>query len=115
MSTGRELARDLMCLCMLAMQAENNSVTIPLEMAGDIVDALSPSEEVKPCPFCGGEAKLVKGIKYIDNKETSIWQYVCNNKDCLIYEGYARYQLSEEEALKAWTRRWKDAKEGKDP
>ena len=44
MSTGRELARDLMCLCMLAMQAENNSVTIPLEMAGDIVDALSGEE-----------------------------------------------------------------------
>lgn len=40
-STGKELAKDLMCLCMLAVQSESNSVTIPLETAGAIIDILS--------------------------------------------------------------------------
>ena len=38
--------------------------------------------ELKLCPFCGWEAKLIKGTDYSGEVEKPIWMAVCTNSDC---------------------------------
>lgn len=52
------------------------------------------SEMLKPCPFCGSEAKLNKG-------KTVFW-CSCENAACACEIGA---YLKKEEAIKAWNRR----------
>ncbi|MBQ9784280.1 MAG: Lar family restriction alleviation protein [Clostridia bacterium] len=55
------------------------------------------SEEIKPCPFCGGEAELYSGgIKYV----------LC--KECLATSCDFK---TEAEAIEAWNRRANDVGE----
>ena len=62
--------------------------------------------ELKPCPFCGSEAKL-----YAD-KKTQDWGAICQQPEC---ECNARipYCATREEAIEQWNRRapdpWVDA------
>ncbi len=55
--------------------------------------------KLKPCPFCGGEARRIKNFVY----------YVaCSNPKCLVVPytfGYNR----QSDATKAWNKRTKDA------
>lgn len=61
--------------------------------------------ELKPCPFCGGEAEISKGR--FDGKDTS---YVM----CKKCEAWGEFffvspkYASNERAIKAWNRRVKD-------
>ena len=50
-------------------------------------------EPLKPCPFCGNEAKLISG----DNGEYRVW--------CDICEAEATWFLNEGTAIEAWNRR----------
>lgn len=54
--------------------------------------------ELKPCPFCGGEA-------IIEQDEDWYWEWTvsCRNEDCVCYEG--RSYETEEEAVAVWNRR----------
>ena len=53
--------------------------------------------ELKPCPFCGGEAK---------HRATDGYHYViCSNGDCKVMPATARYD-SAEEADFAWNERY---------
>lgn len=52
--------------------------------------------ELKPCPFCGGEAEL------IDKYEGVFW-IIC--KGCLCESGFVK---TKEEAINAWNRRADD-------
>ena len=55
--------------------------------------------ELKPCPFCGGEASMIK----VD--------YVRGNTYCYCTECKAKspYCLTREEAINAWNRRSENA------
>lgn len=52
-------------------------------------------EELKPCPFCGGEAKI------IDGGESTSFPYVY----CTSCGTRSGYRLSEEDTIMAWNKR----------
>lgn len=53
-----------------------------LGISTDSCDGYEPKEELKPCPFCGGEAIFVIQQKYFGTREAGIW---CKNRKCLIH------------------------------
>ena len=56
--------------------------------------------ELKPCPFCGGEAKLEKA-------DMGCWKIKCTKCPC----DFGRYwYLRKRDAKKAWNRRATDGK-----
>lgn len=55
--------------------------------------------ELKPCPFCGGEAKIVKSP---ENEYIAI----CRNKQCNASVGF--FPNTRKEAIEAWNRRADD-------
>ena len=63
--------------------------------------------ELKPCPFCGGEAEIQEEHRWITGVNKGFhWKYVscrkCNNRT-------AGYEWDEEkEMVKAWNRRAND-------
>ena len=57
-------------------------------------------DEVKPCPFCGGEALLIN-MKYSKKIFVKCKDHCCEQD--LIYK-------TEEEAIEAWNRRAEDGK-----
>ena len=58
-------------------------------------------DELKPCPFCGGDA-IIHNFKPVHEKR--LWYISCH--DCGIEQ--TNY-LSEQEAIEAWNRRASDA------
>jgi Lar family restriction alleviation protein len=63
--------------------------------------------ELKPCPFCGGEAKIV------DNGEASTNKYyfvdvLCKDMSCRGYSSCLEYK-TKQQAIEAWNRRAEDA------
>jgi len=60
-------------------------------------------EELKKCPFCGGEADVcVTPWDYENNKPANNHKYVVECKDCLAEtDSYT----TREEAIEAWERR----------
>ena len=60
------------------------------------------SEELKPCPFCGGEADLINN-DYVYEK----WFAGCHNGKCPVQpETYIHG--TKDEAINAWNRRAKE-------
>lgn len=59
------------------------------------------SEELKPCPFCGGEAKVIK-IPRGDRKYVAI----CENDLCMASVG--NFSCTREDAVRKWNRRVTD-------
>lgn len=55
---------------------------------------------LKPCPFCGGEAVLIKDIS-----GRRAWHVCCNNEECFMGMGLPIWCKSEREAAKAWNTR----------
>lgn len=55
--------------------------------------------EIKPCPFCGGEAKLQRFGRF--------YYISCENEncECLVESGYMN---TEESAVESWNRRAND-------
>ena len=58
--------------------------------------------KLKPCPFCGGEAKIIQGSLYYG------YRVGCENRWCLMHPITFSYQ-TKEEAIKAWNKRADDA------
>lgn len=54
--------------------------------------------ELKPCPFCGGDAELKDLERQFDR-----WECSCNNPDCDAI--VATYGSTPEEAAEKWNRR----------
>lgn len=64
------------------------------------------SEELKPCPFCGGEATVTDGE---DCDGVQVFFVGCRTKTCICDAwDSARYFYSEAEAIKMWNRRADD-------
>lgn len=55
--------------------------------------------ELKPCPFCGGEANLV------EDPHNWVWSIGCSNDKCLGFSGLGWTYTSEREAAEAWNTR----------
>ena len=61
---------------------------------------MSEEKELKPCPFCGGEAELQ--LKYACLVER--WSAMCKNKKC-IGRGHKSFG-NKAHAISAWNRRY---------
>lgn len=59
--------------------------------------------KLKPCPFCGGEAKVDYAIN-----DYNRWGVSCNTCGCVVEVGFGDYEDTVEEAVKAWNRRASD-------
>ena len=59
--------------------------------------------ELKPCPFCGGEAHITL--------EQAMWFIECENEDCGAMMGFEAEVVSRIEAIAAWNRRAQPASE----
>lgn len=55
------------------------------------------TDELKPCPFCGGKARVKCSIK------EDLWGVACYKCECC-----TKVFFSEEEAVEAWNRRVND-------
>lgn len=65
------------------------------------------TEELKPCPFCGGEATLKDARKYlVVSKHSYITPFSvgCENRHCKV-KPYTWYCDNEQDAIDAWNRR----------
>ena len=58
------------------------------------------TEELKPCPFCGGEAHMIRDKLTTSPKREIYYRVVCSKCPCVI--GVFMY---EDEAVEAWNRR----------
>lgn len=56
------------------------------------------AEELKPCPFCGQKAKLVR-----DPSDHAYWIVCCQNGDCSVMPDFR--DISPEFARRGWNRR----------
>lgn len=66
--------------------------------------------ELKPCPFCGGEAILKQDVRYprsgkYEGKSVKAYEVICSNYDCIIYGADNKYFFTKEEATEAWNKR----------
>ena len=59
--------------------------------------------ELKPCPFCGGEAEIAMNLEY------GLVDISCENMGCRGWACCLNYK-SEKEAREAWNRRVEDGK-----
>lgn len=59
-------------------------------------------EELKPCPFCGGEAHLRPEIKYSTGEETGEWTVLCPPCDLFPDQSWSKPRA---EAIAAWNTR----------
>ena len=57
------------------------------------------TEELKPCPFCGGEAKVMR------DKCIEVYFVGCSNDKCLGFSALGWTYETAEEAIKAWNNR----------
>lgn len=67
--------------------------------AGDV----SPSYSLLPCPFCGGEARLIEKPD-IEYNAPSDWDAGCTTRECFLEEG-AEWYLEKEQVIKLWNKR----------
>ena len=58
-------------------------------------------EELKPCPFCGGNVEIVTADPWSEEEDT--FRIICQKCDIV-----AVFYLPKQEAIKAWNRRTSD-------
>lgn len=73
------------------------------------VEECKCSRMLKPCPFCGGEARVLRSHRYPRNSRSgnAIIAYtpVCTNMDCIIYHADNSYFKTIKAACGAWNGR----------
>lgn len=57
--------------------------------------------KLKPCPFCGGKARIVDFMNYDYEKR---FEVCCSNMDCFILP-HTRESATKQKAIEAWNRR----------
>jgi len=60
-------------------------------------------EEMKPCPFCNGEARLVESKLYY-----GIFSVMCTQCPAKITAGHDEYGLTKQGAINFWNTRWEE-------
>lgn len=69
--------------------------------------------ELKPCPFCGGEAEVKS--HYYESDDLTLWQVRCKarwydvveKRECYAADSFVSFR-TETEAIEAWNRRAND-------
>ena len=61
--------------------------------------------DLKPCPFCGGEAEAIKAHHIFENP----YVVICSNEKCRASLGM--FSKTKEEAIEAWNRRVDNGKD----
>jgi Lar family restriction alleviation protein len=65
--------------------------------------------ELKPCPFCGGEAKLIISTStkwFSDDEKTIYFKVRCNSEDAsCIGTSVNHWEYTKERAVESWNRR----------
>lgn len=69
-------------------------------------------DELKPCPFCGGKAKLITHRNYATNGHADYY-VECGTDGCTMCLGGICFGCAEE-AIEAWNRRTSDDESGSD-
>ena len=70
------------------------------------------TNELKPCPFCGGEAELWS--HHYKEEDITLWQVRCKKRcydvkiHCYASDSFVSF-ATKEEAIEAWNRRANDA------
>ena len=74
--------------------------------------------ELKPCPFCNSEARLVSSIRWIGRRRRIrglYWHIGCSDPNCILYldKNFKQVRLmfttrSRDLAVRRWNRRAKD-------
>ena len=59
---------------------------------------------IKPCPFCGSEARFWQRVSNYPADTDQAWDIVCTNDVCYLAEG-ADYYLSKTAVSKLWNSR----------
>lgn len=67
-------------------------------------------QELKSCPFCGGEAEIQTSKRWPDGVEAAVDGYtvVCQNLDCIFGGNDEWWADTEAEAIEAWNTRHED-------
>lgn len=74
-------------------------------MWSPLCDVFNETEELKPCPFCGGEAEINYGMTY---GFSYLYEPRCSSCGCML-DTYS----TEGEAIEAWNRRVDPIKQGR--
>lgn len=73
-----------------------------MRTTGDGVNSLTLSAPLKPCPFCGGNAKVIRVGSGYERLEKP-YVAVCQNDDCGASLG--QYSATKQEAADRWNER----------
>jgi len=75
-------------------------------------------EELKPCPFCGSDARLESAVRYVRGKHEIrglYWHVGCSDPDCILYldKGFKQARLlfatrNRDLVIRRWNRRPND-------
>ena len=70
------------------------------------------NEDLKPCPFCGGDAEICS--HYFEEEDMTLWQVRCKERPyavehpCYTADSFISFD-NKEKAIEAWNRRANDA------
>ena len=60
------------------------------------------NEELKPCPFCGGEADIMYKNSPYDCRGTIYFDVRCTNNSCYLREGAGYLSLDKSDIIERW-------------
>ena len=66
------------------------------------------TDKLKPCPFCGGEARRIYATQYDDSRSYSVMCISCRTAIFRPKKGEWDSYRSIDEAIEAWNRRCSD-------
>lgn len=70
------------------------------------------TDKLKPCPWCGNDARLVKEEIHFPNSQNNLWAVTCDTENCpagnIVQDGEMGgfiYSWPKDEAIEIWNRR----------
>ena len=82
---------------------ESDNYKRGIELIAALVDNELEEPQLKPCPFCGGEAEMQ--TSQIENRNDYAYSISCIDKQCIgAIVGYRSYWVKNK-AIEAWNRR----------
>ena len=64
--------------------------------------------ELKPCPFCGGEAIIKVDFRLVASGEDDVYLVGCRDYECRGFVFIGPHYMSESKAIEAWSKRVND-------
>ena len=89
------LKNVLEAIPIIAGDSRHDELTLRIHEADKLIREIEKEYELKPCPFCGGEAVYPEGL--------TVGGYWITCSKCGIEQGHG--YMTQEEAIAAWNRR----------